>query len=159
MAGEWPLRDFIEFGALPGAVPSARLHARLVLAEWGLSGLSELAEIVVSELVTNAVAASRSLEWVFPVRLWLLSDRARVLITVWDANPRLPARLDANELAESGRGLHLVDAIASGWDAYPTPQAGGKVVRAVVRAELQPMQHSALSEEPGKVADSGRLDS
>jgi len=38
MADEWPLRDFIEFGALPGAVPCARLHARLLLAEWGLSG-------------------------------------------------------------------------------------------------------------------------
>ena len=31
MADEWPLRDFIEFGALPGAVPYARLHARLLL--------------------------------------------------------------------------------------------------------------------------------
>ena len=71
MPRKWPLRDLIEFGALPGAVPCARLHARLVLAEWGLTGLSEQAELVVSELMTNAVAASRSLDWVTPVRLWM----------------------------------------------------------------------------------------
>ncbi len=53
MADEWPLRDFIECGALPGAVPCARLHARLVLAEWGLTGLNERAELAVSELVTQ----------------------------------------------------------------------------------------------------------
>ncbi len=135
MADEWPLRDSIEFGALPGAVPCARLHARLVLAEWRLSGLSEQVELVVSELVTNAVAASRSLEWVFPVRLWLLSDRTRVLIAVWDAHPRLPVRVEANELAESGRGLQLVDTITTHWDAYATPQAGGKIVRAICAME------------------------
>ena len=131
MADQWPLRDFIEFGALPGAVPCARLHARLVLAEWGLSGLSEQIQLVVSELMTNAVAASQSLDWVFPVRLWLFADRARVVVAVWDANPRLPVRVDANELAESGRGLQLVDTIATHWDAYATPQAGGKIVRAM----------------------------
>lgn len=135
MADKWPLRDCIEFGALPGAVPCARLHARLVLAEWGLSRLSDQVELVVSELLTNAVAAARSLEWVSAVRLWLLADTAWILIAVWDANPRLPVRVDADELAESGRGLHLVEAIASQWDAYATRQPGGKIVRAVIAAE------------------------
>jgi len=135
MPRKWPLRDLIEFGALPGAVPCARLHARLVLAEWGLTGLSEQAELVVSELMTNAVAASRSLDWVTPVRLWMLSDRAQVMIAVWDAKPHLPAQVDADDLAESGRGLRLVDAITAQRDAYATPQVGGKVVRAVMDAE------------------------
>jgi anti-sigma regulatory factor (Ser/Thr protein kinase) len=135
MHGRWPLRDFIEFGALPGAVPCARLHTRLVLAEWSFMGLSEQVELVVSELMTNAVAASRSLEWLTPVRLWILSDRAQVMIAVWDANPRLPVRVDADDLAESGRGLRLVDAITAQWGAYATPQAGGKIVRAVIDAE------------------------
>ena len=134
MPDQWPLRNSIEFGALPGSVPCARLHARLVLAEWGLTGLSEQTELVVSELMTNAVAASRSLEWVTPVRLWMLSDRARVMIAVWDANPHLPGRIDADDLAESGRGLRLMDAFTAGWEAYATPQAGGKVVRAVIDA-------------------------
>ncbi len=58
VAGQWPLRSFLELGALPGAVPCARLHARELMWEWALTGLGGDVEILVSELVTNAVAAS-----------------------------------------------------------------------------------------------------
>jgi anti-sigma regulatory factor (Ser/Thr protein kinase) len=133
MTGKWPRQDFLALGPLPGAVPCARLHTRLVLSEWGLAELAESAEVVVSELVTNAVAATQLLGWVPapPVRLWLLADSSRVLIAVWDANPRLPARSEVDELTESGRGLLLVESLATHWDAYPTPRNGGKVVRAL----------------------------
>jgi hypothetical protein len=60
LARLWPLRQFLELGALPGAVPCARLHAREVVWEWALTPLSEAVEHVVTELVTNAVAAARS---------------------------------------------------------------------------------------------------
>src|SRR6516162_10509968 len=60
MARAWPLQSFLELGAYPGAVPCARLHTRAVLWEWGL-GPGENAELVVSEIVTNAVQASRVL--------------------------------------------------------------------------------------------------
>jgi hypothetical protein len=58
-AARWPLRTFLELGALPGAVPCARLHARNVLAEWGLAVFSESTGLLVSELVTNAIQISR----------------------------------------------------------------------------------------------------
>ncbi len=135
MANESPLRDFFEFGALPGAVPCARLHARLVLAEWGLAEQADQVELVISELLTNAIEASQSPERVPPVRLWLFSDRSRIVVLVWDTSPRLPVRIDANELAESGRGLQLVDALTAQWDAYATPRHGGKIVRAVIAVE------------------------
>jgi len=90
MTGQWPLQSFLELGALPGAVPCARLHARLVLWEWGLTALSENTELLLSELVTNAVQVSRTMMQATPVRLWLLSDRAKVVILVWDASPQLP---------------------------------------------------------------------
>ena len=51
-----------------------------------------------------------------PVRLWILSDKERVLILVWDAIPRPPIQLDAVEDTENGRGLLLVEAISAGWD-------------------------------------------
>jgi hypothetical protein len=79
MAAEWPVQDFLELGALPGAVPSARLHTRQILWEWALAALSENAEQVVSELTTNAVAAARAMPQIPPVRLWLLTDRIQVL--------------------------------------------------------------------------------
>jgi hypothetical protein len=41
MAGHWPVRDYLELGALPGAVPCARLHARSILWEWELTPLAE----------------------------------------------------------------------------------------------------------------------
>src|SRR5215831_1842123 len=84
MARKWPLRSFLELGAYPGAVTCARLHARAVLWEWGLSELREPAELIVSELVTNAVRASQLLGQFTPIRFWLMSDKDRLLILVWD---------------------------------------------------------------------------
>jgi anti-sigma regulatory factor (Ser/Thr protein kinase) len=133
MARDWPLRSFLEFGAYPGAVPCARLHARAVLWEWGLAGLGESAELVVSEIFTNAVQASRLLIQPSVVRLWLLSERRRVLILVWDGSPRPPMPLDhtAGEIYEGGRGLMLVGAVSDRWSWYPVPETGGKVVWAL----------------------------
>lgn len=138
-ADEWPQRTFLELGALPGAVPCARLHARQVLWEWNLTRLSDSVELVVSELITNAVAASRSTVQVSPVRLWLLAGTAQVLVIVWDASPRPPAPAEASEDAENGRGLLLVEAMSTRWDWYfPQEGTGGKVVWALATDELRP---------------------
>jgi anti-sigma regulatory factor (Ser/Thr protein kinase) len=129
----WDRNSYLELGALPGAVPSARLHARQVLWEWGLAGLADSTELLVSELVTNAVRASREATGAGSVRLWLLADTARVVIVVWDGSPQPPAPVDAGDDAESGRGLLLVDALSSGWGYYhPSESYGGKLVWAQV---------------------------
>jgi anti-sigma regulatory factor (Ser/Thr protein kinase) len=141
MAREWPLRSFLELGAYPGAVPCARLHARQLLWEWRQTGLSEGIELVVDELVTNAVKASRSLGADTPVRLWLFSDKEAVLIMVWDASqhpPEQASRQQAGELREGGRGLLLVDAVSERWAWYLVNEAGGKVVWALVRTRSTP---------------------
>jgi anti-sigma regulatory factor (Ser/Thr protein kinase) len=133
---EWPRRTFLELGALTGAVPCARLHARHVLWEWNLTRLSESAELLVSELVTNAVTASRSMVPSAPVRLWLLAAAGQALVAVWDACSRAPVLAEAGEDAESGRGLLLVDAMSRRWDWYfPQDGTGGKVVWALAAGE------------------------
>jgi anti-sigma regulatory factor (Ser/Thr protein kinase) len=129
--GQWPLRDGIELGSLPGAVSCARLHVRQVLWEWGLSRFGENAELLVSELMTNAVAASQPEDAVPPVRLWLLADQTRALILVWDGSPLPPVPSDPGPDAESGRGLLLVEAVSERWDWYLPVQSGGKVVWAL----------------------------
>jgi hypothetical protein len=91
-----PLRSYLELGALPTAVPCARLHAGHVLWEWGLNGLAQDSELLVSELVTNAVKATARRDQA-AVRLRLSGDRTRVLIAVWDADPRPPAPNDLGE--------------------------------------------------------------
>ena len=126
--GKWCLCSHLDLGALPSAVPCARLHATQVLWEWGLTGLSERIELVVSELVTNAVHASRELTRYPVVRLWLLADDSRVLVLVWDANPRPPTRLHTDDEAERGRGLILVESVSDGWNWFCPEGVDGKIV-------------------------------
>jgi anti-sigma regulatory factor (Ser/Thr protein kinase) len=148
MAGRWPVRDFLEFGALPGAAPCARLHARQIVWEWSLTALTEQVEQVVTELMANSVAAARAMPQIEPVRLWLLTDKRKVLVLVWDANPQLPALIEADDDAESGRGLFLVQAFSERWGSYPTPQRGGKVVWALCGRNTGQLTASAES-RPG----------
>jgi anti-sigma regulatory factor (Ser/Thr protein kinase) len=142
---EWDLRTHLELGALPSAVPCARLHTRQVLWEWHLDGLADTSELVVSELVTNAVNASggltgsrRSGRWVPgtpPMRLWVSSDRRRVLIQVWDGNDRLPTPQHAGTDDESGRGLLLVESLSAEWGSYPPERSSGKLIWALIVPE------------------------
>ncbi len=130
----WPLRSHLGLASLPGAVPRARHHARRVLAGWDLGELGEPAELVVSELVTNAIRACPNAGAHHQVRLRLVSDRARVLIEVQDGSPLPPVRREATGEAESGHGLCLVEAMCAAWDWYPHGASGGKVVWALVPA-------------------------
>jgi anti-sigma regulatory factor (Ser/Thr protein kinase) len=125
VTARWPLLSFLELAALPGAVPCARLHTRQLLREWQLTGLGDSAELLVSEIVTNAVQITQAEARTTPVRLWLLADRTRLLILVWDASPLPPARVNTSEDAENGRGLLLVEALAAQWGWSPEP--GGKL--------------------------------
>src|SRR5260370_4508378 len=130
---EWPLLSHLELGALPSAVACARLHARQVLSEWGLSAIAENAELLVSQLLTNATQASPPAERIQPVGLWLSSDRSRLLILVQDTRryPPEPASRAGHD-DERGRGLLIVDAISTkgGWDAEH--DSSGKVVWALI---------------------------
>jgi anti-sigma regulatory factor (Ser/Thr protein kinase) len=134
MTQRWPLRSSLILGALPGAVPCARLHARQVLWEWRLDSIADTVELLVSELVTNGVKASREMENVPPVWLRLSSDRVRVRIEVWDGNPYppLPKGLGEDRIPavaeESGRGLFLVETLSQRWNWYMSREWSGKVV-------------------------------
>lgn len=138
----WPLRSYLELGALPTAVPCARLHARQLVWEWGLNGLADSTELLVSELVTNAVQAMTGDHDQAALRLRLSGDNTRVLIEVWDADPQPPAPKDLGEdgtpdlQEEGGRGLFLVATLSTRWDWYPTQEPPGKVVWCELTADL-----------------------
>ena len=119
-AGSWApsaLRcmSSLELAPLPTAASCARLHAVHVLQEWDLRELAGDAELIVSELVTNAADASAVLpEWP-PITLRLLANEGAVLIEVWDQSPlNLEAR-SAGLDAECGRGLTVVAALSHRW--------------------------------------------
>ena len=103
--------------AAPGR---ARKLARRALSRWGLEEMSDSVELLISEVVTNAVRyASR------PVTLRLL--RTDVLrCEVGDDVPQLPRLRQARATDEGGRGLYLVNKLARRWGA--TRLSTGKVV-------------------------------
>jgi anti-sigma regulatory factor (Ser/Thr protein kinase) len=105
----------LEFAPLPTAVPCARLHTVHVLHEWGLRDLASDAQMVVSELITNAVDASTLLPERPPVSLRLLLTGKSLVIEVWDHSPLdlEPREADADD--ECGRGLTVVAALSDRW--------------------------------------------
>jgi hypothetical protein len=125
---QWPLQTRLDLGALPGAVPCARLHARLVLTEWGQAQAGDSVELIVSELMTNALRActdpvagrpgydaeGRQL----PLGLRLASDRRQVLVEIWDGNLAPPVPGQTSLEGETGRGLLMVEAVSSRWGYY-----------------------------------------
>ncbi|TLS45092.1 serine/threonine protein phosphatase [Streptomyces montanus] len=103
--------------AAPGR---ARRLARRALSRWGLEELSDSVELLVSEVVTNAVRYTSR-----PVTLRLL--RTDVLrCEVGDDVPQLPRLRQARATDEGGRGLYLVNKMARRWGA--TRLSTGKVV-------------------------------
>ncbi|MFD9225722.1 SpoIIE family protein phosphatase [Streptomyces sp. NPDC060064] len=103
--------------AAPGR---ARRLARRALNRWGLEELSDSVELLVSEVVTNAVRYAER-----PVTLRLL--RTDVLrCEVGDDSPQLPRQRRARDTDEGGRGLFLVNRLARRWGA--TRLSTGKVV-------------------------------
>jgi DNA-binding NarL/FixJ family response regulator len=78
-------------------------------------------ELLVSELVTNAVLHARSAP-----RIEVHLDRGSVRVSVRDDDPHLPRQRVPDEERPGGRGLHLVDTVASRWGADPS--GPGKVV-------------------------------
>ncbi len=112
----WPLVTSLELGALPTAAGCARLHAKSMLAEWNLDQHGEDAALLVSELVTNALQASRSLAERPPITLRLLADHQQLIIEVWDRSPADLTTPDGEDPAsERGRGLQIVAGLSSRW--------------------------------------------
>lgn len=150
-ADGWPLRTYLELAALPSAVPCARLHAKNVLHEWHLGSLADTVELLVSEIVTNAVRASATVaqhDIGLPItKVWLTSDGRRVLIQVWDSDGRRPAPQQVGLTAESGRGLLLVQTLSAEWGYYTPDGQAGKIVWALC------MDGDAQARAPGDPAD------
>ncbi|MEU6327537.1 SpoIIE family protein phosphatase [Streptomyces sp. NPDC047049] len=102
------------------SVARARELARDQLTDWGLQELVDTTELLVSELVTNALRHGHG-----EIRLRLLLDRTLVC-EVWDADLAQPRRRRARDTDEGGRGLQLVGLLSQGWGSRRTPR--GKTV-------------------------------
>ena len=132
------------------SVRTAREFTKLTLNRWGLAGLFDDIALVASELVTNAlrhalasasVPEQRTSPWgrrgaaidaAFNdcssplIRLSLVRRVPQVVCAVSDPSSNGPVAREADWVAESGRGLHLVDSFSQSWGWHPV--AAGKVV-------------------------------
>ncbi|MFD8206498.1 SpoIIE family protein phosphatase [Streptomyces sp. NPDC059695] len=93
----------------PSAVSPVRNAAAAKLSEWGLDGLAFTAELILSELITNAVRYGAD-----PVRVRLLHDRT-LICEVSDGSSTSPHLRHAATTDEGGRGLYLVAQYAERW--------------------------------------------
>ena len=103
------------------APAAARRFVDEALDSWGLDHLSDTAKLLTSELVTNAVTHAES-----DLELTLLLRGGFLRVEVYDRADSDPHQRNASDDATGGRGLALVDALATEWG---TDDAGqGKVV-------------------------------
>jgi PAS domain S-box-containing protein len=104
----------------PRSVGRAREYARAQLISWDMEPLVDTTELLVSELVTNALRYGEG-----EIRLRLLLDRTLVC-EVWDSGLVQPRRRRARDTDEGGRGLQLVGLLSAAWGSRRTPR--GKTV-------------------------------
>ncbi|MEU6973516.1 ATP-binding protein [Kitasatospora aureofaciens] len=139
----------------PNAVPWARRHTADILRHWRIpSAVIETANLIVSELATNAVRHSAnnepqstgypSLADVSTFTLGLQLTGTGLLVQVADRDPRPPVRREVGLEATGGRGLFLVSEMANRWGYYYPTTATGKVVW----AEL--LLHGSRRSDPGR---------
>jgi anti-sigma regulatory factor (Ser/Thr protein kinase) len=123
--------------ARPESVKTARDFTGRVLRTWGLADLTDAAELVISELVTNALRHGLEPGQAFaeecPVRLQLLGQDACLMCMVTDPGSGVPVLREPGPCAETGRGLNVVECCSARWGWDPL-DGGGKVVWALLHS-------------------------
>ncbi|MFI6291960.1 ATP-binding protein [Nonomuraea sp. NPDC050790] len=146
------LRYYAELAIHPVAPSFARSHVERVLADLGRRDLTSSAQLIASELVTNAVKASglhlpteqdieryglfAGVDDTSCIWIGLYPAGDGVVVEVWDGSRRPPRLTTAGFDDLGGRGLFLVDWFSDSW-GYHRPTTGGKVVWARLGNQTQ----------------------
>jgi anti-sigma regulatory factor (Ser/Thr protein kinase) len=117
----------------PESVKFARDFTRVTLRSWGLTAVSDDAELVVSELVTNALRhAVRGPDSDKPaITLRLLAQAPYLMCMVSDPSREIPLRRESGPDDPTGRGLQVIESCSSQW-GWHLLDDGGKVVWALL---------------------------
>lgn len=122
----------------PTQVRHAREQARKALFEWGLGEHTDLAELIVSELVTNAIRHGDG-----EIQVRISYARGDLRVEVHDGGAGRPVRRQPTAEDESGRGLALLDGLIElhgGSRGITNDRAGdGKAVYVVIRLPTDPV--------------------
>jgi Histidine kinase-like ATPase domain len=126
-AGDRPL---VAAKDLPPVVESpgiARNVTKATLVHWSLGDFSEDAAVVVSELVTNAIRYGLRPDAGSLLRLVLVRYERQLVCMVTDPADEAPKMQEPDWVAETGRGLHIIEAMSRAWGWTPL-LGGGKAV-------------------------------
>ncbi|MBB2913281.1 anti-sigma regulatory factor (Ser/Thr protein kinase) [Streptosporangium becharense] len=98
-------------------IASARRFVRDVAADWNAMGdVPEIAELLTSELVTNAMAyGSGDTSTVSPIRITVSGEKELLTVDVHDSCIAVPRMRRAGDLEVSGRGLAIVQELSRNW--------------------------------------------
>ncbi|MFJ9037388.1 ATP-binding protein [Streptomyces sp. NPDC102406] len=114
----------VELQALPSRIGQVRRIVSAQLRYWHLDPLVDLAELGITELLTN-VHRHAEPDKMCTVEMELLKER--LTLSVYDHDPRLPVVRATDSFATCGRGLAMVAAVSESWGVRPHG-ADGKVV-------------------------------
>jgi anti-sigma regulatory factor (Ser/Thr protein kinase) len=123
-------RPLVASQDLPSEVASpgiARHVTKDTLARWSLGHFYDDAAVVVSELVTNAIRYGLCPEARDPLRLVLVRYEYQLVCMVTDPADTAPRMQEPDWVAETGRGLHIIEAMSRAWGWTPL-LGGGKAV-------------------------------
>ncbi|MCL2582473.1 MAG: ATP-binding protein [Streptosporangiales bacterium] len=124
-----------QLNPVPEEARTARQYVRDLLLNWGLSYLVDDAEMIIAELVVNAVRhglAAASPATPAALKLCLLRRAGEVMIAVTDPSSEAPQPRTPGWTGESGRGLQIVGALSHLWGWSPI-EGRGKAVWAVLQ--------------------------
>lgn len=102
-----------------------------MLDDWGLGALSDVAQLLTSEVVTNSLLHARS-----PIQLTVEQTKSGVRVAVTDASIVTPAIRMRSQSATTGRGLLLLSRLADEWDTELSD--GGKTVWFTLSSDRDP---------------------
>ncbi len=94
----------------PGAPGAAREFLRSTLQTWRLDGFGDVAELLADELVSNVVRHVGA-----PMQLRAVRHPSSIRIEVDDPSTEPPVRQDPDPLQDHGRGILLVESLATVW--------------------------------------------
>jgi anti-sigma regulatory factor (Ser/Thr protein kinase) len=115
----------------PYSVQMARFYIRAALTYHDLDDFTADAEMVTSELVTNAIKHAGASK--FGLEVMRLAGSGAVAVIVTDPSPQPPVKRDPSADTEYGRGLSIVDALSTSWGWRPEDL--GKAVYAILARE------------------------
>ena len=115
--------DDLQLPSAPTSVGEARRFVAAALDGLGARGVHEVAALLTSELVTNAVVHVGG-----TIRIRVTGGAGTVRVGVEDTSPAKPQPREAGDRAVTGRGLNLVEQLAARWGVDDVDGGGGKVV-------------------------------